>query len=61
MNLKVKDLCHQTEVEKASDDIYYVKTLKPICDVLVSVTVDNADKDESISGALVSITDVQGK
>ena len=45
---------------KGSDDIYYVKALQPICDVLVTVTVDNADKDESISGALVSVTDVNG-
>ena len=45
---------------KGSDDIYYVKTLKPICDVLVSVIVDNSENGNFVSGAVVAMSDDQG-
>lgn len=45
---------------KGSDDIYYVKSLKPICDVLVSVVVDNSENGNLVSEAVVSMTDDQG-
>lgn len=45
---------------KGSDDIYYVKTLKPICDVLVSVLIDNSENGNFVSGAVVAMTDDKG-
>ena len=43
-----------------SDDIYQVKVLQPICDVLVTVTVKDSETDELLVGASVNVTDSEG-
>lgn len=45
---------------KGSDDIYAVTTLKPICDVLVSVNVTDAKTGERLSGGIVDLYDSYG-
>ena len=43
-----------------SDDIYQVKVLQPICDVLVTVTVKDSETNELLVGASVNVTDSEG-
>ena len=43
-----------------SDDIYQVKVLQPICDVLVSIIVKDSESGEIIVGANVNVTDSDG-
>ena len=43
-----------------SDDIYQVKVLQPICDVLVAVTVKDSETNELLVGASVNVTDSEG-
>lgn len=45
---------------KGSDDVYAIKKLQPLCDVLVSATVLDDKTREPISGASVSLYDVEG-
>ena len=46
--------------EDMSDDIYAIKRLQPICDVLVTVTVRDSKSGEILEGAVVSIQDSEG-
>lgn len=43
-----------------SDDIYAVKVLQPICDVLVTVTVKDSETGVVLSGASVNVLDSEG-
>jgi len=43
-----------------SDDIYTIKKLQPLCDVLIAATVLDDKTREPISGATVSLYDDQG-
>ena len=43
-----------------SDDIYQVKVLQPICDVLVNIIVKDSESGEIIVGANVNVTDSDG-
>jgi len=43
-----------------SDDIYAIKKLQPLCDVLVTATVTDINTGEPINGALVTLYDDQG-
>ncbi len=43
-----------------SDDIYAIKKLQPLCDVLVSAVVTDIKTGSPVSGALVSLYDDQG-
>jgi outer membrane protein OmpA-like peptidoglycan-associated protein/tetratricopeptide (TPR) repeat protein len=43
-----------------SDDIYTVKVLQPICDVLVNVTVKDSESGLVLAGATVNVTDTEG-
>ena len=45
---------------KGSDDIYAVKKLQPICDVLMTVTVKDSDTGLVLEGASVDIKDAEG-
>lgn len=45
---------------KGSDDVYLIKKLQPLCDVLVSATVLDDKTREPISGASVSLYDAEG-
>lgn len=45
---------------KGSDDVYSVKKLQPLCDVLVIATVLDDETREPISGASVSLFDAEG-
>ncbi|EDP72711.1 hypothetical protein FBALC1_16457 [Flavobacteriales bacterium ALC-1] len=45
---------------KGSDDVYAIKKLQPLCDVLVSATVLDDKTREPISGASVSLYDAEG-
>ena len=46
--------------ENMSDDIYAIKKLQPICDVLMSVTVRDRKTGLILEGAAVSIQDTEG-
>ena len=43
-----------------SDDVYAVKVLQPICDVLVTVTVKDSETGNILVGATVSVLDSEG-
>ncbi|NNF82943.1 MAG: OmpA family protein, partial [Flavobacteriaceae bacterium] len=43
-----------------SDDIYAIKLLQPLCDVLIAATVTDAKTGSPLSGATVSIVDNDG-
>jgi outer membrane protein OmpA-like peptidoglycan-associated protein len=43
-----------------SDDVYVVKVLQPICDVLVTVTVKDSETGLVLAGATVNVTDSEG-
>lgn len=43
-----------------SDDIYAIKKLQPLCDVLVSANVTDIKTGKALSGAMVSLYDDQG-
>lgn len=43
-----------------SDDVYAVKVLQPICDVLVTVTVKDSETGLILAGASVNVTDSEG-
>ena len=43
-----------------SDDIYSIKKLEPICDVLMTVTVRDSKTGLILEGAAVSIQDAEG-
>ena len=43
-----------------SDDIYAIKLLQPLCDVLISANVSDSKTGNPLSGAIVSIVDDQG-
>ena len=43
-----------------SDDIYFVKVLQPICDVLVTATLKDSESGKILSGANVNVTDSEG-
>lgn len=45
---------------KGSDDIYMLKKLQPICDVLITATIVDATTGKPLSGAMASIVDDQG-
>jgi len=45
---------------KGSDDIYAVKKLQPICDVLMTVTVKDSETGLVLEGASVDIKDAEG-
>lgn len=45
---------------QGSDDIYIIKKLQPLCDVLIIATVLDDTSREPISGASVSLFDVEG-
>ncbi len=45
---------------KGSDDIYAIKKLKPICDVMIVSSVKDAKTDNLIVGATVSLADADG-
>ncbi|RZW43358.1 MAG: cell envelope biogenesis protein OmpA [Flavobacteriaceae bacterium] len=45
---------------KGSDDVYAIKKLQPLCDVLIIATVVDDETGESISGASVSLNDADG-
>lgn len=45
---------------KGSDDIYEIKKLQPLCDVLISATVIDDKTREPIAGASVSLYDAEG-
>ena len=45
---------------KGSDDIYFVKKLQPLCDVMILATVLDDKTREPISGAAVSLFDAEG-
>ncbi len=42
---------------RGSDDIYAVKKLQPICDVLIAVNVTDSKTGEALSGAFVNLSD----
>ena len=46
--------------ENMSDDIYAIKKLQPICDVLMSVTVRDSKTGLILEGASISIQDIEG-
>ncbi len=43
-----------------SDDVYAVKVLQPICDVLVTITVKDSETGLVLAGASVNVTDSEG-
>jgi outer membrane protein OmpA-like peptidoglycan-associated protein len=43
-----------------SDDIYAIKKLQPLCDVLVAANVTDIKTGKAVSGAMVSLYDDQG-
>ena len=43
-----------------SDDVYAVRVLQPICDVLVTVTVKDSETGLILAGASVNVTDSEG-
>lgn len=43
-----------------SDDVYAIKVLQPICDVLVTVTVKDRETGLVLAGATVNVTDSEG-
>jgi hypothetical protein len=43
------------------DDIYTIKNVKPVCDVLVSVTVRDIETKKPVAEASVSLIDEEGK
>lgn len=43
-----------------SDDIYAIKKLQPLCDVLITANVTDSKTGEALSGASVGIYDTQG-
>jgi outer membrane protein OmpA-like peptidoglycan-associated protein len=45
---------------KGSDDVYLIKKLQPLCDVLVMATVLDDKTREPISGASISLIDSEG-
>jgi len=45
---------------KGSDDVYAIKKLQPLCDVLISATVLDDKTREPLSGASVSLFDADG-
>jgi outer membrane protein OmpA-like peptidoglycan-associated protein len=45
---------------KGSDDIYAIKKLLPICDVLVTITVKDSKTGLALEGASVDIKDAEG-
>jgi len=45
---------------KGSDDIYAIKKLQPICDVLMTVTVKDSETGLILEGARVDIKDAEG-
>ena len=45
---------------KGDDDIYAIKKLQPLCDVLISTVVTDAKTGNPVSGALVSMVDSDG-
>ncbi|GAA3774946.1 OmpA family protein [Corallibacter vietnamensis] len=45
---------------KGSDDIYLLKKLQPICDVLITATIVDANTGEVLKGAMASILDNDG-
>ena len=45
---------------KGSDDIYAIKKLLPICDVLISGVVTDADTGSPLSGTSVALKDTEG-
>jgi outer membrane protein OmpA-like peptidoglycan-associated protein len=50
----------QKEGGKGSDDIYAIKKLLPICDVLVTITVKDSKTGLALEGASVDIKDAEG-
>jgi len=45
---------------KGSDDVYAVKKLQPICDVLVAASVTDAETGSPLKGASVALKDMEG-
>lgn len=45
---------------KGSDDIYGIKKLQPLCDVLITANVTDSETGNPINGALVSLLDEEG-
>ena len=45
---------------RGSDDIYAIKKLQPLCDVLILAKVKDAKTDNLIEGATVSLADAEG-
>ena len=45
---------------KGSDDVYAVKRLQPLCDVLITANVTDAETGNPLSGAMVALLDDQG-
>lgn len=45
---------------KGSDDVYAVKKLQPICDVLVAANVTDAETGSPLEGASVALKDMEG-
>ena len=45
---------------KGSDDIYAIREIKPLCDVEMLVTVENAETGVKLAGAMVTLYDSEG-
>lgn len=45
---------------RGSDDIYAIKKLQPICDVMIIALVKDAKTDDLLAGATVSLADAEG-
>lgn len=45
---------------KGSDDVYAIKKLQPICDVLVAANVTDAETGSPLEGASVALKDMEG-
>ena len=45
---------------RGSDDIYAIKKLQPICDVLITATITDAKTGEPLGGAAASLIDSEG-
>ncbi len=51
---------NRTATRVGDDNIYTVKNIKPVCDVLISTQVVDAKTQKPISGASVTLTDNEG-
>jgi outer membrane protein OmpA-like peptidoglycan-associated protein/tetratricopeptide (TPR) repeat protein len=45
---------------RGSDDIYAIKKLRPICDVLIAVNVSDAKTGQGLNGGFLNLSDIDG-